>query len=47
VWGCTGDRPVLFAVDAEAAAEMMNALTAGEVATAIVEPGQLLLERLD
>lgn len=47
VWGCTGDRPVLFAVEAEAAAEMMNALTAGEVATAIVEPGQLLLERLD
>jgi hypothetical protein len=47
VWGCAGDRPVLFAVEAGAAAEMLNALRSGEVATAIVEPGQLLLERLD
>lgn len=47
VWGCVGGRPVMFAVEAGAAAEMMHAVTAGEMATAIIEPWQVLLERLD
>ena len=47
IWGCAGDRPVLFDVEAGAAAEMMDAVARGELATAIVEPWQLLLERLD
>ena len=47
VWGSVGDRPVLFAVEAGAAAEMMDSVAAGETATAIVEPCQLVLERLD
>lgn len=47
IWGCAGDRPVLFAVEAGAAAEMMSSVAAGETATAIIEPCQLMLERLD
>ena len=47
IWGCIGDRPALLAVEAGAAAEMMHALTAGETPTAIIEPWQLVLERLD
>ena len=47
LWGSVADRPVLFAVGAGAAAEMARALRAGDHATAIVEPQQLLLERLD
>jgi hypothetical protein len=47
VWGSVSDRPVLFAVEAGAAAEMMESVGAGEMATAIVEPWQLVLERLD
>ncbi len=47
IWGCVDDRPVLFAVDAGAAAEMMGSVTAGGTATAIIEPWQLVLEQLD
>jgi hypothetical protein len=47
IWGSAGDRPVLFTVAAAAAAEMMDAVAAGEMATAIIEPWQLVLERLD
>ncbi len=47
VWGSVGDRPVLFAVEPATAAEMMDSVTRGETATAIVEPWQLMLERLD
>jgi hypothetical protein len=47
VWGCVAGGPVLFAVEAGAAAEMLGAVTAGETATAIIEPWQLMLERLD
>jgi len=47
LWGSIADRPVLFAISAGAAAEMVGALRAGEHATAIIEPQQLLLERLD
>jgi hypothetical protein len=47
IWGCAGGRPVLFDVEAGAAEEMMDALARGEAATAIVEPSQLMLERLD
>jgi hypothetical protein len=47
VWGCVGTCPVMFAVDAGAAAEMKDSLAAGEHATAIVEPWQVVLERLD
>ena len=47
VWGCVGGRPLLFAVEAGAAAEMMGSVIGGEKATAIVEPWQLMLERLD
>ena len=47
IWGTVGDRPVLFDVEAGAAAEMMDSVARGEVATAIIEPWQLMLERLD
>ena len=47
VWGCIDDHPVLFEVEAGAAAEMIRAVGRGEAATAIVEPGQVLVERLD
>lgn len=47
VWGSVGDRPALFAVEAGAAAEMMGSVTKGEMATAIIEPWRLVLERLD
>ena len=47
IWGCAGGSPVLFDVEASAAAEMMASLDRGEHATAIVEPWQLMLERLD
>jgi hypothetical protein len=47
LWGSIADRPVLFRVGAGAAAEMVSALRSGEHATAIVEPHQVLLERLD
>ena len=47
IWGCVDDRPVLFAVEAGAAAEMMGSVAAGGTATAIIEPWQLVLEQLD
>lgn len=47
VWGTDGERPVLFAVAAAAAAEMVDSMAAGERPTAIVEPWQVMLERLD
>ena len=47
VWGCVCRRPVLFAVGAGVGAEMMDSVTRGEATTAIVEPWQLMLERLD
>lgn len=47
IWGSVDNRPVLFTVAAAAAAEMMHSVAAGEMATAIIEPRQLLLERLD
>jgi hypothetical protein len=47
IWGCAGDRPVLFSVAATAAAEMMEAVAAGEMAAAIIEPWQLVLQPLD
>jgi len=47
IWGAVSDRPVLFAVEAGAAAEMMGSVAKGEMATAIIEPWQLVLERLD
>ncbi|HEY6015112.1 MAG TPA: hypothetical protein VIU37_13945 [Candidatus Limnocylindrales bacterium] len=47
IWGCVGDRPILFCVAAAGAAEMMKSVAAGEMATAIIEPWQLVLERLD
>jgi hypothetical protein len=47
VWGSVGNRPVLFTVAAAAAAEMMDSVAAGEMTTAIIEPWQLMLERLD
>ena len=46
-WGCVDGRPVLFAIEAGAAAEMAHAITMGELPTAIVEPGQIVLEPLD
>jgi hypothetical protein len=47
IWGSVDNRPVLFSVAVPAAAEMIASVAAGEMATAIIEPGQLLLERLD
>jgi hypothetical protein len=47
IWGNVGDRPVLFALEASAAAEMMGSMAKHETATAIVEPWQVMLERLD
>jgi hypothetical protein len=47
IWGAVGDRPVLFALEASAAAEMMGSMATHETATAIVEPWQVMLERLD
>jgi hypothetical protein len=47
IWGSVDNRPVLFNVAAAAAAEMMHSVAAGEMATAIIEPSQLMLERLD
>lgn len=47
IWGSVDDRPVLFSVASTAAAEMMASVAAGEMATAIIEPSQLMLERLD
>ena len=47
VWGSVCNRPVLFAVEAGAAAEMMDSVTRGGMATAIIEPWQLMLEQLD
>ncbi len=47
VWGCVGNRPAMFAVEAAAAAEMMDSVSRGEMATAIIEPWQLMVERLD
>ena len=47
IWGSVGNRPVLFSVAAAAAAEMMDSVAAGEMATANIEPSQLMLERLD
>jgi hypothetical protein len=42
-----GDRPVLFALEASAAAEMLGSIATPGTATAIVEPWQVMLERLD
>lgn len=47
VWGSVGRCPVLFSVEATAGAEMRASLAAGETATAIIEPWQLVVERLD
>jgi hypothetical protein len=47
IWGSVGNRPVLFTVAAAAAAEMMDSVVTGEMATAIIEPWHLMLERLD
>lgn len=47
LWGCVEGRPMLFSVEAAAAAEMIRTVRRGEEATAIVEPGQVLVERLD
>jgi hypothetical protein len=47
IWGNVGDRPVLFALEASAAAEMMGSIATPGTATAIVEPWQVMLERLD
>ncbi|HEY6058502.1 MAG TPA: hypothetical protein VIV06_10745 [Candidatus Limnocylindrales bacterium] len=47
VWGSVGSRPVLFSLDASSATEMMSSVHAGEAPTAIIEPWQLVLERLD
>jgi hypothetical protein len=47
VWGCVAGRPVLVAIEPGAAAEMAHAVAVGETATAIVEPWQVMLERLD
>ena len=47
IWGAVGDRPVLFALQAGAAAEMMSSMAAPGTATAIVEPWQVMLEPLD
>ena len=47
IWGSVGDRPVLFSVAAATGAEMLSSVVAGEMTTAIVEPWQLMLERLD
>ena len=47
VWGTAGNRLIMFTVEPGAGAEMMHAVAVGETATAIVEPWQLVLERLD
>jgi hypothetical protein len=47
VWGSVGTCPVLFAAEAGVAAEMMDTVIAGDIATAIIEPWQVVLERLD
>ncbi len=47
IWGNVDDRPVLFALEASAAAEMMGSVATHGTATAIVEPWQVMLERLD
>jgi hypothetical protein len=47
IWGSAGERPVMFTVAASAATEMMDSVASGEIATAIIEPWQLVLERLD
>ena len=47
IWGSVGNRPVLFAVQPRVAAEMLESLAAGETPTAIIEPWQLVGERLD
>lgn len=47
LWGSVGPCPILFAVEAGAAAEMMHTVSSGEIATAIIEPSQVILERLD
>ena len=46
-WGCVDGRPVMFAVTAGTGAEMAHAVALGEYPTAIVEPGQVVLEPLD
>ena len=47
VWGCSDGRPILFVVEPRAGAEMSAAVAKGEIATAIVQRGQIVLERLD
>ena len=47
LWGSVGSCPVLFAAESGVAAEMMDTVIAGDIATAIIEPWQVVLERLD
>ena len=47
IWGSVDNRPVLFSVAAASATEMLDSVAAGEMTTAIIEPWQLMLERLD
>ena len=47
IWGNVGDRPIMFALEASAAAEMLGSMATHGAATAIVEPRQVMLERLD
>jgi hypothetical protein len=41
-WGTTGERTIVFRVDARAERELQAALDAGEEPTAIVEPEQVV-----
>ena len=47
IWGNVGERPVLFALEASAAAEIMSSAVTHGMATAIIEPWQVMLELLD
>ena len=47
LWGSVGRCPILFSADARVAAEMMHTVDAGDTATAIIEPWQVVLERID
>ena len=46
LWGTSRGRLILFEVDAGSALEMLDDLDAGDHPTAIIEPGQVLLEAL-
>lgn len=47
LWGTVAGRPVLFEVDGGTGHEMLADLDTGDHPTAILEPGQVLLESLD